>query len=233
MIGEGIKDIDIEFPKSAYNEGKDINSSTFKAYLTAIVKDYKGNIVQIHRQKSRSPTLNFIGLLLPVIWFNYNNSSYTIVNIGGGTYSYEPGISYGIKCISYPNTSVNCPTYLSMIQVGSGSQTNPSSATKLAAPIANGSGAGQLIYGAISLPSNVTVSGSSAYFTIAQTFNNQSGGTIDITEVGIVINLCFIDTIGGNTNFGQVLVWYDVLSSTLSVPNGGSITIYYTFTINP
>lgn len=233
MIGEGTKNVDIKFPKSAYDEGKDIDSSTFKAYLIAIVRDSEGNIIQIHKQKSHSPTSNFIGLLLPLIWFGYNNSSYTITNTGGSTYSYRPNLQSGAACVSYPNTGTNCPTYLAMIQVGNGSQSEPSSATKLAVPISNGSGSGQLIYGAISIPSNITVSGSSAYFYIAQTFSNQSGSTIYITEVGIVLNLYTALSYNCSANMGQVLVWYDVLSSTISVPNGGNVTIYYTFTVNP
>ena len=233
MIGKGIGDINIEFPKSVYDEREDIDSSTFKVYLIAIVKDSNGNVIQIHKQKSHSPTVNFIGLLLPLIWFNYNNSSYTITNTGGTTYSYKPQLVSSAACISYPSTVTNCPTYLAMIQVGSGSQPNPSTATKLAAPISNGSGTGQLLYGAISIPSNVTVSGSSAYFYIAQTYINQSGGTINITEVGVILNLYTALSYQCSTNVGQVLVWYDVLSSAISIPNNGSLTIYYTFMVNP
>jgi hypothetical protein len=233
MIGEGINNINIEFPKSVCDERKDIDSSTFKVYLIAIVKDPNGNIIQIHRQKSHSPTPNFIGLLLPLIWFNYNNISYTITNTGGNTYSYEPQLAVSVACISYPSTGTNCPTYLAMIQVGSGSQPNPSTATSLAAPISNGSGTGQLLYGAISIPSNITASGSSTYFYIAQTYNNQSGGTINITEVGVILNLYTSVSGACSTNAGQVLVWYDVLSSAISIPNGGSLTIYYTFMVNP
>jgi len=233
MLGKEISDINIEFLRSAYDEGRDIDSSTFKVYLIAIVRDSNGNIIKVHRQKSHSPTPNFIGLLLPLTWFSYNNASYTITNTNGTTYSYKPGLVHTAACISYPSTVANCPTYLGMIQVGSGSQPNPSSATKLAAPISNGSGSGQLIYGALSIPSSIMVSGSSAYFYIAQTFTNQSGAVINITEVGIVLNLYTARSYQCSTNVGQVLVWYDVLSSPISVPNGGSVTIYYTFTVNP
>jgi len=233
MIGKGTDNIDIEFPKSAYDEGRDIDSSTFKVYLIAVVRDSNGNIIKVHRQKSHSPTPNFISLFLPFTWYNYNNATCYVTNTGGGKTGCTVGLAYSNPGISYPNTAGPCLTYLSMIEVGSGSQSNPSSATSLAAPIANGSGSGQLIYGAISIPSNITVSGSSAYFHIAQMFDNQSGGTIDITEVGIVINLTVSSANGCFNNAGNLLVWYDVLSSTISVPNGGSLTIYYTFTVNP
>jgi hypothetical protein len=232
MVGKGIEDIDITMPRDAYNIGKD--TPTFSAYLTVVVRDSEGKVVNVHRQRSHSPTANFIGLMLPLTYFNVTGNSYTLKNTGGSTYGYNPAIGVQVQCISYPNSANNNPTYIVMIQVGSGTQSNPYSAYSLAAPIANGSGTGQLVYGQPSVPSNITVSGTSAYFTISQTFNNNSGGTVTITEVGIVTYLQFSESNNwSNETFGQVLVWYDVLSSSISVPNGGSVTIYYTFTVNP
>ena len=232
MIGKGNNDINVDIPNDAYDTGKDI--PTFSAYLIAIVRDSTGKVIKVHKQKSHSPTANFIGLLLPLTWFNNTGSSYTITNVSNGTCSYKPGIGGNPQDISYPNTSRNYPTYFVMIQVGSGSQPNPSSATSLAAPISNGSGSGQLIYYPALLPVTATVSGNSAYFYILQEFNNQSGATITVAEVGIILQLTLINTSSNSpTNCGQVLVWYDVFSSPISVPNGGGIAIYYTFTVNP
>ena len=232
MIGKGVEDINTHMPKDAYDTGKDM--PTLNAYLTVIVRDSKGNVIKVHRQRSHSPTANFIGLILPLTYFINTNSSYTLTNTGNSTTSYKPCSANGCFNISYPNTGINSPTYLVMIRVGNGKQTNPLTATNLASPIANGSGAGQLIYGAISVPSNIIVSGDSAYFYVAQSYFNQSGGTISITEVGMVINLILqLASSSGNTNVGSILTWYDVLSSSISIPNGGSLTIYYTFTVNP
>jgi hypothetical protein len=232
MVGKGVEDIDINMPKDAYDTGKD--TPTFKAYLTIIVRNSEGKVVKVHRQRSHSPTSNFIGLMLPLTYFNVTGSSYTLKNTGGTAYGYKPTISVTAQCISYPDAAANYPSYIVMIQVGSGQQSNPYTAYSLAAPIANGSGTGQLVYGQPSVPSNITVSGSEAYFTISQTFNNNSGGTVTITEVGIIIYLQFSQSYNSSyTNFGQVLVWYDVLNSSISVANGGSVTIYYTFAVNP
>jgi len=132
----------------------------------------------------------------------------------------------------YPNSVKNCESYLVTIQVGNGKQTNPYSAYTLASPIVNGSGSGQLIYGTPSVSPTPIVSGSSVYFYITQAFSNQSGGTIIITEVGILISMCVIVS-NSITNIGNFLTWYDALSSSISVPNGGSVTIYYTFMVNP
>jgi hypothetical protein len=228
MVGEDIGKPLTEMPRDTYYNGKEL--PTFNAYLTILVRDKDGKVVRIHRQRSHSPTSNFIYLLLPTSYYTAIGQEVTITNINGTSNSwttYRGGISY-------PNTATNNPSYIIMIQVGSGSQSNSFSATKLAAPIANGSGSGQLVYGQPSVSTNVTASGSSAYFYISQTFNNQSGTTITITEVGIVTQIWVNGPgCGYSVNLGPLLMWYDVLSSSISIPNGGSLTIYYTFTVNP
>jgi hypothetical protein len=234
MVGETVKDIDINMPKDAYDTGK--HMPTFSAYLTIIVRDSKGRVVNIHRQRSHSPTANFIALLLPYNYYSQINGSITITNIGGGTCSYKPQPNMTAYDIIYPNANVSYtpPGYLAMIQVGSGSRSNPLSATSLAAPIANGSGTGQLIYGSVSVANGIVVSGSSAHFQISQAYTNATSGTVTITEVGIVVQVYICNAISDSlTNCGQVLVWYDVLSSSINVPANGSLTIYYTFTVNP
>jgi len=237
MVGKETNNIDIDIPSDAYDTGKDI--PTFNAYLLAIVRDSTGKVIKVHKQKSHSPTANFIGLMLPLTWFNTTGNSFTITNVTGGTCSYKPRLAYGAPDISYPAnnplTGNESPTtYLVMIWVGSGSRPNPYSATSLAAPISNGSGSGQLVYSSVSSPGGIGVSGRSAYFIISQSYTNQSGATINITEVGIVLQLLLMQAAPNpTTNCSRVLVWYDVLSSTISVPNGGTVTIYYMFTVNP
>ena len=229
IIGENTNNFDIKMPGGAYYAQKDL--PTFNAYITIVVKDSNGNIINIHRQRSHSPTKNFIGLLIPVYYLNSNNLGVTIVNVTGESTTFSPSTLNGI---SYPSNQENSPSYLVMIQVGSGSQPNPASATSLASPIANGTSSGQLLYGTPSISASIMVSGSSAYFYISQAFINNSGSTISVTEIGIITNLNSYGPYGGHSySFGQVLVWYDVLSSPISIPNGGTLVIYYTFTVNP
>jgi len=232
MIGKMVDDIDVRMPEDVHDVGKHI--PTLNAYLIVVVRDSRGNIVKVHRQRSHSPTANFIGLFLPIAYFSSNNTSYTITNATGGTCIYLPNVASNAQCISYPNVATNVQTYLVTIQVGSGQQSNPYTAIALAAPIANGSGAGQLIYESAVLPQSISINGSTAYFYITQSFNNISGGTVTITEVGLLLQVQLTNyNATATTNCGQVLVWYDVLSSPISVPNAGSVTIYYTFTVNP
>jgi hypothetical protein len=232
IVGKDVGNISAKVPEDAYDTGKYM--PTFNVYLTAIVRDSMGRVIRVHRQRSHSPTANFIGLLLPVSYYIGSNSSYTIVNVAGSTYSYSPAPGCDAPGILYPYNNSSVYVYFTAIQVGSGQQSSPFNAHSLAAPIANGSGAGQLVYGSPSLPANVTASGSSAYIVITQEYINQSGGTINVTEVGIMLYLQFVAACGGGfNNYGNTLVWYDVLSSAISVPAGGSLTIYYTFTVNP
>ncbi len=236
MVGRAVEDVDIRMPRDVHDTGKD--GSTFNVYLTVVVRDSEGKVIKVHRQRSHSPTANFIGLMLPVQYFINTGTYVTLRNTRNGTCNYQPNIGNKYYDISYPNQAYNYPTYLVMIQVGNGSQSNPYTAYSLASPIANGSGSGQLLYGAITTPSSVIVSGSSVHFYISQTYSNQSGGTVNITEVGIIVQLYLAQPNSGanvpyNTNCGNILVWYDVISPPISVPNGGSVTIYYTFTVNP
>jgi len=233
MIGKAIDDMYVSMlPEDAYPSDRE--QPTFKAYLTVIVRDADGNIVRVHKQWSHSPTSNFMSVLLPYNWYANTGQSSTITNTNGSSYTLSLIAGGNSNPFYYPNNSFNNPTYLAMIQVGSGSQSNPYSAHSLAAPIANGSGTGQLVYGTPSVSSSPIVSGSSVYFYISQTFNNLSGGTITITEVGILLNVdLWVPSAGKVENIGNVLMWYDVLSSPISVPNGGTLVIYYTFTVNP
>ena len=221
---------DLYIPK----DGKEDNNyqKSFIATLTIIVRDKDGKVIKRYKQKSHSPTANFIGLMLPLTWYKSTGSSWTLTNTSNSTFSYAPKIANPGFGIRYPNTSINNNDYIVNILVGDGSNSNPYSAYNLSAPISNGSGAGQLLYSSLSIPTNITINGNQAYFIISQSYANQSGATITISEVGIIIYLFTSDAPDVNVEKGNLLVWYDVLSSPISVGNGQSVVIYYTFSIN-
>lgn len=232
-----IEDYNMSADKTPKDKINPESKRSFTATLTVIVRDKNGKVIYRHKQKSHSPTQNFINLMVPFTWFNSTGKSLNIVNTSNSSTSWEPYLPYSSwqygNGISYPNTGANHQVYTLGIVVGSGTQSNPYTAYNLALPIANGSGTGQLVYGTPSLPSGITASGSEAYFIISQTFTNNSGGTITITEVGLEIYLVFTYVTSYPTTVGNTLVWYDVLSSPISVSNGSSVTIYYTFAVNP
>jgi len=236
MVGSKVDyDInDLYIPK----DGKgDIDyKKSFNATLTIIVKDKKGNVIKRYKQKSHSPTANFIGLMMPLTWYNITGNSWKFVNTSNSTTSYQPYISGYALGVIYPCSASNINTYLVNILVGSGSQSNSYNAINLNAPISNGSGTGQLIYSTPNIPTGVTINGNQAYFIISQSYNNQSSGIITISEIGIIINLAIGTSNAGGSYYqasvGNILTWYDVLSSPISVGSGQQVVIYYTFSVN-
>jgi len=221
---------DLYIPK----DGKEDNNyqKSFIATLTIIVRDKEGNVIKRYKQKSHSPTANFIGIMMPATYYATTGNSWTYTTTSNSTFSYAISMSGSYFGIIYPNNNIQNNDYIVNILVGSGSLSNPYNAYNLNAPISNGSGTGQLIYSVPNTPTSITVNGNQAYFIVSQTYNNQSGSTVNISEVGIVINL-YANGVGGTVSYsGQVLVWYDVLSSPISVGSGQSVVIYYTFSVN-
>jgi len=221
---------DLYIPKDG--KGDTEYQKSFSAILTIIVRDKDGKVIKKYKQKSHSPTANFILLMLPLTYYANLGHAVSITTVSGSTISYNPNIGKYNHLIIYPNNLNNYNTYLVNIMVGSGSNSNPYNAYNLNAPISNGSGTGQLLYSSPNIPTNITISGNQAYFIISQPLTNQSGGTITISEVGIITNIGIQYQYDGSINGGNVLVWYDTLSSPISIDNGQSATIYYVFIVN-
>ena len=190
------------------------------AVVKVTVRDRDGKVVKSLRFLSRSPTQNLVSVL--AIGFTGNNLTY--VNTSGTSYTVGGGQSTKYSLES---------TYIVEIAVGSGTGTPSGSDYNLFAPITNGTGAGQLQYGSLSFSGTYAVSGSTASFSVAQSFVNNSGGDVTITEVGIIeyVNLNIPN--GSTTTPGDCLIWHDVLPSPITVGNGQTVTIEYTFYINP
>jgi len=107
------------------------------------------------------------------------------------------------------------------IQVGTGTTPNSPSTYSLAAPIGNGTGAGQLLYG-ITNVSSPAISGSTVTVTVSIVLNNSSGGTITVSEVAM------IPVLYDNNNTQRFMtITRDVLASAINIANGASTTIYY------
>jgi hypothetical protein len=115
------------------------------------------------------------------------------------------------------------------IQLGSGTQTFSPTLTSLAAPIANGSGAGQLVYGY----ATVTYIGTSIYTSI--TVSNDTSDTINVTEIGLVGTIDITYSIGLGkyaTNSSNFLLSYDTLSTAISIPPNSLATFQVTISFS-
>jgi len=108
------------------------------------------------------------------------------------------------------------------IQIGTGTGTPEPTDTALFNLIANGTGAGQMVYPSSITVSSVVINGKTSSFTIQSTITNNSGSPITVTEVGI--NGSYNYPLGG-------LQTHDLLSSPITVPNGTAITITYTISV--
>lgn len=90
--------------------------------------------------------------------------------------------------------------------------------------IAPGSAAGQLVYDATILGAATYDSGTKTWTTThLRQFNNNSGGSITVNEIGLTSFL----RVG--SNWTTFLLARDVLSSPVAVANGAQLTITYTF----
>lgn len=105
-----------------------------------------------------------------------------------------------------------------------GSGTNPESFEDygLQTKIADGTGAGQLSY-IESEPHSITYEPATLSLknTLVRYFNNNSGGDIDVNEVGLAANSL------GTMNW-RFLMARDKLTSTVTVPNTGQLKVTYT-----
>lgn len=204
-----------------------LNLSKIKLMLEIKVIDKNGNIIKIHKQHSHSFVENFL-LLQANIWSNsYGNYSYNynFIDISGTSTNLNNNTS-GITSFSQfeaMNAPQNNNSY--GIVVGTGTTPPTPSDYKLESQITNGTGEDQLGYGSMSF-STITLSGNTSSISISRTFSNNSGATITITEVGIIISL-----LNSNSTQDYVLIAHDLLSSAISVSNGNTLTINYTISI--
>jgi hypothetical protein len=189
----------------------------FRAYIEAKVYDKEGHIIQYHRQPMRSLTQYFLAfisaLLVGTFRLEGNNTAQPILTSVLGLPSQASNNS-GCAGIQWDFS----------IQLGSGSQTFSLDLTSLAAPIANGSGSGELLY----LTKSVSYSYSSIYLGI--TVENISGSTINVSEIGLIWNvqiICGSCTTTYNYNY---LFSYDTFSTPISIPNDMMATFFIILT---
>jgi len=182
-----------------------------RAYIEATVYNKEGHVIQHHRQPMRSLTQYFLALMsIPLIGTYQSSSSASatslLVNILGLPSRYS--VSLGTASIGWDWS----------IQLGSGTQTFSLSLNSLAAPISNGTGAGQLSYSS----TNVVLIGS--VIAISVTVINYTSNTINITEIGLWSTIGIYYTTGtacGGATYSKLLS-YDTFSTIIAVPAGAT-----------
>jgi len=191
---------------------------SFKAYIEAKVYDKEGHLIQHHRQPMRSLTQYFLALMsIPIIGTFVNSSIYQATGIL-------------VNVLGLPST-IGSSSWVSnilwdwSIQLGSGTQAFNPALKSLSAPILNGTGAGELLYGSVS----VSYSGSTIYISLQVT--NSTPNAVSVTEIGLQCTI-YLQYSNGSTSSYNALLSYDTFSTAVSVPAYGmavfQITLSFT-----
>jgi len=216
--------------------------------ITVTVKDKNGKIIKVHKQRSHSFVSNFLAILASTLACSYSQSISTTYGyyfrITNGEYAQYSPQYYALDVMFDLNDSANDSTY--GIVVGTGTTPPTPNDYNLESQISNGTGSNQLQYGAhnispaptstsssnyyfsSSIPSSglLPVSGNTTSWQISRTFTNNSGASITVSEVGLISEIY-----GGSTTY-FVLLAHDLLSSAITIPNGGVMAITYTISVS-
>lgn len=104
------------------------------------------------------------------------------------------------------------------IILGTGSNAVALGDYKLQTPVAHGTGANLLEYQAGTVKTAPTISGTAKYFELQRMFVNNSGGQINVTEVGLYVVTTYFYCI-------------DRTLKSFSIPNGTTATVWYAITV--
>jgi len=162
---------------------------------------------------------SFLNAFIQAMYGMLNGSNVTIpdvTNTGQSFWQTDSGSTTPLNIWASVNAGASDSTY--GIVIGTGTTANSTSTYALASIISNGTGSGQMQYGAMSV-SSLSISGSTISIPLSRTMTNNSGATINVAEAGI-----YVRQQQGTTN----LTWCwlrDLFSAVQAVANGNSITI--------
>lgn len=198
--------------------------------LELTVKDKDGRVTERRVMRGKSFVRQFLELL-----FAQMSGSYTT----GSGYAYHQPVTYVRDIDGYirpvtasiyyygdifdADAGVGVTGY--GIVVGTGITAPNIDDYDLETLIANGSGVGQMSYGAMTfgLP---TSDPTTSHFTLTRDFSNNSGATITVNEVGVRVRA---NVLKYNQSWATAyfLIIRDVISGGIDVPNGQTLTVNY------
>jgi len=200
--------------KSSYIRGKSnkMKGHTLKVYCLIEVKD-KGKVIYSKQFESHS----FVAQWLDLLYGMFGQNSLSILN------NNSPAQAVFVSPLDM-NVGSGNQSY--GIQVGSGT-TKSINDTALDSLIPNGNSAGQLAYGAMSFTSpTINTTTNQGNFSVSRSFTNNSGGSVTVSEVGIVLR-----SFASDTNFYYIFIIHDILSSPITLANSQVLTVTYIFSI--
>jgi len=186
-------------------------------FIEIEVTDENGRLLERRREESHSWVGNFVKALFGTL-YTHLRSQVTSVKLVDGTEK------------AFPNLNIQTEPYMKLkaaegddthgVVVGSGDTPVSIDDYNLASKIPNGTGAGQLSYGPVTMDAPMKTD-SGYLFRVVRTFTNNSGGDITVKEVGLIAYHKHVD---GAVYF---LIARDVLASPVTVPNGSTLTVRY------
>jgi hypothetical protein len=191
------------------------------------VRDKNGKLISRKKGESHSFVKNFIQILRALL----GGTSVSINDTGGASRTFRGAWSHLASSWTENPCNANAPagndTY--GIQVGSSDAVFSKDNYSLGSKISHGTGSGQLLYGASTFET-VTDTDTSSYFRITRVFTNNSGASVTVKELGIVI---MHSVLADSTTYTYYfLILRDVLTSPSSVPDGATLTVRYKMQIS-
>jgi hypothetical protein len=231
LIGLNRDELDLsQLPKDSFYDPKkddDLSGVQIRATITFRITNPDGTVVKEWTEPAHSLNYNFATL----IWALWSASQAEMTDTGG-TAIYVQGASGGAWSVTAASGN---SSYGIVVGSGASAGSTPSpTAYKLVAQIPQGTSSGQIEYGATSVGS-VSQSGQTTQFTISRSFTNVSGATLTVTEIGIIVYVTGFAMTTVSTasavSSDYFLIAYDIPSSAISVQNGQTLTITYTFSV--
>ena len=209
--------------------GQELHVPIPEAFWELEVRDRNGRVIQKHRQRSHSWVRNAYHLMFQQLAHVPYDSAKSLNYLDTGGVSktnatYIITIGQAWSSVHGYWAAAGIDTY--GIVVGSNDAAESFEHYSLQTQIMNGSGAGQLAYIAGETPVISTVD-TTKKAELVRFFNNNSGGSIDVKEVGLYAHMS--SSSGGSVNFlAYIMTSRDKLTSTVTVPDTGQLKVTYT-----
>ena len=202
---------------------KDRMGHPLEAYCEIEVRDASGKLLTFRKFKAKSWLPQFLGLIKGQFMLPYggtNSGNAPVTDTSGSVRLYPIGgaEAYNGGLCLYAGDGVGDYGLV----VGSSDNPNTVNTYTMGAIIPHGNASGQLYYGATTMENPQNPTGTNNwFFRIIRTFTNNSGGSITVKEIGLIVKT--LDS-GGTTRY--FLIARDVISP-VTVPAGATLTIRY------
>jgi len=208
--------------------GQELKVPVPGTFLQIEVFNGQGSRIHAHRQRSHSWNRNAYNWFysqfgqLQNVGSTFGPGAITIKDTGGSIRVANVCIFINSTWLGY---KANAGQYDRGILVGSGDESEAFDGHSLQSLISHGTGAGQLDHAASDLPVRSWSALTRVFsVTLVRFFNNNSGGDIDVNEVGLVAGGIRVESASDR----YALVSRDVLASTITVPDTGQLKVTYT-----